>query len=201
MNPPLSIACLAVVALLHVAGGMAVANARSRAFLLRYVAACIAALLLLLVVLPVPAVLGLIAWGFLIRYLIRTYNRLVLLSQEADVSLHDVGIAQARRQSIVPRLESFTAGYSRHERETFINTVLARGGRGTLAAFEAHPVLRASETFNRLIHELVSAEDQIRDSRVRYNSAIRAFNTMASEFPTVIFARALAFLPRPFLAV
>lgn len=188
----------AAVALVHIVGAIVAANARTAQFVAGYAIACVLVLLAVSPVNPAIAILGLIAWAFLIRYSVITYNRLMTLSQDADLALHDVAVAQTRRQSIVPRLETFASGYSSHERQTFVNTVLARGGRGSLAAFEAHPVLRASEGFQRLMHELVLAEDEIRNARLRHNAAVRAYNTAATQFPTLMLARLLGFRTRPF---
>jgi len=197
MNTQLAIA-VAIVALVHIVGGITAANTRTARFLAGYAAACVFVLLAVLPIIPPVGIVGLIAWGFLIRYLVTTYNRLMTLSQDADLALHDTAVAQQRRQSIVPRLEAFAAGYSSHERQTFVNTVLARGARGSLAVFEAHPVLRASEGFQRLMHELVLAEDEIRNARLRHNAAVRAYNTTVTQFPTLLLARLLGFNARPF---
>jgi len=174
---------------------------RNRNFLIAYVIVSFVAILFILVSAPLLGILALVGWGIALRYLIRIYNTLITLNQNVEVALHDVTTALIRRESVVPKVESYVAGYSRHERDALLNTIRARGGRGEnlFALVEAYPALRASETFMRVIHELVSSENAILDARLRYNESVRAYNGLLQQFPTVLFARAMAFADREYI--
>lgn len=189
--------------LLNAIGVALVVIEGNRNFLFGFMLVSLLASLLLLFVLPVVAILALIIWAFLIRALTGVYNSLIRLFLNVDLALHDIEVSQRRRQSIIPRLEVFTAGATRHERGTLVDTINARGtSTGNLVAlFEQYPNLRANETFLRLMGELVRSEDEIRNARVRYIESVRDFNTAATQFPAVLLARALAFSPRDFLPV
>ena len=97
-------------------------------------------------------------------------------------------------------MERYVAGYARHERETFRQTIQARGGaaRNLLVLAENYPALCASQTFQGLLGELVEAENQVYARRIAFNEAIRAFNTELGRFPNVILGRAMGFAGRSY---
>jgi len=67
-----------------------------------------------------------------------------------------------------------------------------------LVVVERYPELRANENFIRLQDELAGTENRIAVERRRYNETVRAYNQAIRKFPTVLFARMLGFLPRPY---
>jgi LemA protein len=100
-------------------------------------------------------------------------------------------------------MERYVANYARHEQTTFRQTVQARGGgaRNLLALVESYPALRASQTFQALLAELVDAENQVYARRIAFNEGIRAFNTELGRFPNVILGRAMGFATRSYETV
>ncbi|HYF35252.1 MAG TPA: LemA family protein [Prosthecobacter sp.] len=67
-----------------------------------------------------------------------------------------------------------------------------------LAVAENYPALRANEGFNSLQAELAGTENRISVERNRFNEAAQQFNAAIKRFPTVLFAGALGFQPRPY---
>jgi LemA protein len=191
---------VAAILLLNVALAATAVVQRDRALFIAYVALSFGTGVLLLFISPVVAILKLVIWFFALQYFMRLFNRLTVLANTIDVSLGAIRVALTRRQHILPRMERYVAGYARHERETFRQTIQARGGaaRNLLVLAESYPALRASQTFQGLLAELVDAENQVYARRIAFNEAIRAFNTQLGQFPNVIVGRAMGFASRDY---
>ena len=173
---------------------------RDITFFIVYVALSFLTGLILLKVSPVLGILKLVVWFFAFQYFIRLFNRLTVLANAIDLSLGAIRVALTRRQHILPRMERYVNAYATHERNTFRQTVQARGGaaRNLLVLAESYPALRASQTFQGLLAELVDAENQVYSGRMAFNEAIRAFNTHLGQFPNVIIGRAMGFARRSY---
>lgn len=191
---------LIAIALLNLAAAAVVIRERNRNLFVGYVALSLLTGLVLLYVAPVFGILKLTVWLIALQYSIRLFNRLTILANTIDVSLGAIRVALTRRQHILPRMERYVGGYARHERETFRQTVQARGGaaRNLLVLAENYPALRASQTFQGLLAELVDAENQVYAGRIAFNEAIRAFNTHLGQFPNMIIGRAMEFTRRSY---
>ena len=168
-----------------------------------YVALTFLTGLILLKFSPVLGILKLSVWFFALQYFIRLFNSLTVLANAIDLSLGGIRVALTRRQHILPRMERYVNNYAAHERNTFRQTVHARGGaaRNLLVLAENYPALRASHTFQGLLTELVDAENQVYAGRIAFNEAIRAFNTHLGQFPNVIIGRAMGFTHRSYETV
>ncbi|HZN04743.1 MAG TPA: LemA family protein, partial [Candidatus Polarisedimenticolia bacterium] len=105
-------------------------------------------------------------------------------------------------------------GYAAHEKEVFENVAAARSrlaGATTpqeataanqgltsalgrlLAIAENYPQLKANENFIRLQDELAGSENRIATERMRYNEAVRGYNTLIKRFPGNIVANLFSF--------
>ncbi len=67
-----------------------------------------------------------------------------------------------------------------------------------LVVSERYPDLRASAGFRDLQVQLEGTENRITVERQRFNDAVRAYNTRAQTFPTLIVARLFNFQPKPY---
>jgi LemA protein len=146
--------------------------------------------------------------------LVGTYNRLVARDQEVKAAWAQVQNVLQRRADLIPNLVETVKGYATHEKEVFENVAEARSrlagatspreaaaanagltsalGR-LLAIAENYPNLKANETFIRLQDELAGTENRIAVERMRYNEAVRTYNTAIKRFPTNFVARLFAF--------
>jgi LemA protein len=62
-----------------------------------------------------------------------------------------------------------------------------------LAIAENYPQLKANENFIRLQDELAGSENRIATERMRYNEAVRSYNTLIKRFPGNIVAGIFSF--------
>jgi len=158
-----------------------------------------------LIVVGVLALVLLIAGGSLVG----TYNGLVARNEQVTNSWAQVQNVLQRRADLIPNLVETVKGYASHEKEVFERVAEARGrlaGASTpaeaaaanagltsalgrlLAIAENYPTLKANENFIRLQDELAGTENRIAVERMRYNEAVRAFNTSIKRFPANLVA-------------
>src|SRR5690606_34077590 len=109
--------------------------------------------------------------------------------------------------------------FAAQEREVFSDVAEARsrllGARGPEQAAEAnqsldsalgrllmiserYPELRSNQNFIRLQDELAGTENRIAVERMRYNEAVRSYNTSIRTFPKNLFAGAFGFDSREY---
>ena len=67
-----------------------------------------------------------------------------------------------------------------------------------LAVAERYPDLKANQQFGRLSDELAGTENRIAVERMRYNDAVRAYNSFIKSFPTMLYAEAFGFHPQKY---
>ncbi len=168
-----------------------------------------------LVVVGVLVLVLLIAGGSLVGI----YNRLVGQNEEVNKAWAQVQNVLQRRADLIPNLVETVKGYASHEKQVFESVAEARSrlagaaspreaaaanagltsalGR-LLAIAENYPTLKANENFIRLQDELAGTENRIAVERMRYNEAVRAFNTMIKRFPAKFLAGLFGFGPREY---
>jgi LemA protein len=147
------------------------------------------------------------------------YNGLVSSSETVDASWSQVQNVLQRRADLIPNLVETVKGYAAHEKEIFTEVANARSrllaaktpaeaeaadssmnsalGR-LLVIAERYPDLKANEQFTRLQDELAGTENRITVERMRYNEAVRSYNTRIRRFPTKLFASATGFDTRDY---
>jgi LemA protein len=169
---------------------------------------------LLMVLVPI-IVVGLILVGM--------YNGLVSGRNHVKESWAGIDTELKRRYDLIPNLVETVKGYAAHERETFERVVEARNRavastgspesqakdenvlvgalRQMFAVAEAYPVLKASENFLALQHQLTETEDRIQAARRFYNANVRDYNNRCQMFPTDLMAGMFHFEPAEFFEI
>jgi len=65
-----------------------------------------------------------------------------------------------------------------------------------LVSVEAYPQLKATENFTKLQGQLESIENNIKDSRKKFNDEVNVYNTKVRSFPMNILGGMFGFKPR-----
>ncbi len=147
-------------------------------------------------------------------FMVGLYNRLVGQEQQVQAAWAQVQNVLQRRADLIPNLVETVKGYAAHEKEVFETVAEARSrlagatspaeaaaanagltsalGR-LLAIAENYPTLKANENFIHLQDELAGTENRIAVERMRYNDAVRLFNTSIMRFPARMFATLMRF--------
>lgn len=154
--------------------------------------------------------------GFLI-YLARLYNGLHRRSEGVREAHSNIIVSMKKRIDLANKLIDIASSYGDHEKLTHISIARADGASDTAviaASAEAagavqsvlklatrYPELRASETYNLLMTQLESVEQNLQDRREAYNGLVRAYNSELGGIPTNFFAPALGFRQAPYFNV
>ena len=172
-----------------------------------------------LVALIVVAVL--VLGGFI--WVKNVYNQIVVSDEYIQATWAQVENVYQRRADLIPNLVSTVKGYASHESETLENVVAARAKatqvtvdpanltQEALASFneaqdglsaalgrllmiqESYPELKANQNFLELQAQLEGTENRIATERMKFNDAVKAFNTGIRRFPDNIIASMFGF--------
>jgi LemA protein len=144
------------------------------------------------------------------------YNRLVALRQAYKNAFADIDVQLKQRHDLVPNLVETVKGYAAHESGVFEKVTEARANamRATtipqktaaegmlsgalanlFAVAENYPQLKANENFKQLQDQLGDLEDKLAAARRFFNNAVAEYNTGIGQFPAVVFAPMLGFMP------
>ena len=151
------------------------------------------------------------------------YNLIVVSDEYIQATWAQVENVYQRRADLIPNLVSTVKGYAAHESETLENVVAARAKAtqvtvdpsdltpealarfneaqdGLSAALgrllmiqESYPDLKANQNFLELQAQLEGTENRIATERMKFNDAVKAFNTGIRRFPDNIVASMLGF--------
>ncbi len=148
--------------------------------------------------------------------LVFIYNGLMRLRQRVDAAWGLIDVQLRRRHDLIPNLARVAQAHAGHEHS--VQTALAQLRSSVaadlpgepsddavaradqairaetvaldraLAVIEAHPTLRAEETFGKLRAELIDTEDRIALARGFYNTSVQILHDRAGTFPGNIVA-------------
>ena len=151
------------------------------------------------------------------------YNGLVTSDENTQSAWSQVENVYQRRADLIPNLVATVKGYAAHESETLENVVAARakatqvtidpsslsaeevakyneaqGELGTalgrlLLIQENYPDLKANQNFRDLQAQLEGTENRIATERMKFNQAVKDYNTSIRRFPNNIIASMFGF--------
>ena len=150
------------------------------------------------------------------------YNTLVSERESVDAAWGEVQNQLLRRNDLVPNLVATVKGFAKQEKEVLTAVTEARSRvagasnvdesiaasnqlSGALSRLllvvERYPELKSNQNFIRLQDELAGTENRLAVARMRYNEAVRAYNTTSKRFPTNLIASTFGFQQRPYFEV
>jgi LemA protein len=148
----------------------------------------------------------------------RTYNKMVLLSENVTKQWSNVENVYQRRMDLIPNLVSTVKGYADFEKETLTQVIEARSKatavtvdpnnitaenlqqfqamQGALSSalsrllvvVERYPELKANQNFLELQAQLEGTENRIAVERRKFNETAQSYNTYIKQFPRNIYA-------------
>ena len=161
-----------------------------------------------------------------IGYFISTQRSLVSLDEMCKNALSQIEVQLNSSFDAVVALAKTAAQYAKHESETIIQAVQARGGNlgnGNLPAtpesinqqtdllgqmmgrlnvvFERYPELKASDLYKEAQEGMKQYEENVRMSRMVYNDTATKMNRMVRQWPSSIVASILNFVQKEYLKV
>lgn len=106
----------------------------------------------------------------------------------------DIQAQEKRRTDLIYNLADCVKEYDKHEAETLLNVVEARGNNGSTtdienvttsiaAVAEAYQELKSNENYKELMNELSTTENMILQYRTAYNNEVRAYKKYVRKFP------------------
>lgn len=142
-------------------------------------------------------------WHYLV------YNSFVSRRNAIDQSWSNTEIELKRRLDLIGSLVEVVKGYAKHEAETLLSVVAARGSKsltanaelasssneliretlgGIFALVESYPELKANNQFLQLQSELTNTENRIAERRHAYNQNVSLYENLRLSFPANIVA-------------
>jgi LemA protein len=155
-------------------------------------------------------------------YLVRTYNTLIRMTNDAGKAWANIDVILKQRHDELPKLVDVCNTYMAYERDTFEALAKARtayrnsvdsddkttaenmisGALGKLfAVAENYPELKTNQEFQHIQERISTIEETIADRREFYNDAVNLYNIRIAQVPDLWVALQMGFASKPLLAV
>ena len=148
----------------------------------------------------------------LILIILAIYNKLIKLKNNVKKAKANIEIYLNKRFDLIPNIVECVKGYSDHENETLKDIVALRNTYNEqksinikdaenmnnslnklLAIVENYPELKANTNYMSLHNELRNIEDELENSRIRYNDVVTRYNTKVETIPSNLVASIFGF--------
>lgn len=152
--------------------------------------------------------LGFLGFAFFYIGVYNTAQRFLNLIPEVASNIQ---VLTRKRTDLVSKLISIVESYGLHERGVDVSIAREFGGSANpvtsasvvqrLASLRvSFPQLKADGLYASLMQELAQVESDIAKKRERYNAAVRAFNTLISQFPINLLLLPFGYQAKHFLS-
>lgn len=120
-------------------------------------------------------------------------NKVISYEEQITTAQSEIKIQEKRRADLIPNLVDCVKEYDKHEYETLMAIVKARGTSSDSsvqeiqtminAVAEQYPELKSSENYKELMNELSTTENKIAQVRSNYNEWVTKYNSYTKKFP------------------
>lgn len=124
-------------------------------------------------------------------------NGAINREEQINTAQSDIKIQEKRRADLIPNLVDCVKQYDKHEYNTLMNVVEARGTNSDAsidevktminAVAEQYPQLQSNENYKQLMNELSITENLIAEYRSNFNKQVKEYNRYVRKFPTRFF--------------
>lgn len=144
-------------------------------------------------------------------YGVSLYNGVLRLINIIPEISSNISVLIKKRTDLISKLIAIVDSYGLHESSVHKKIASEIGGaygahqaRGVIERLAslrmAFPELKADGLYNNLMQQLEQVESNIADRREQYNSVVRAYNTVISQFPANILLARFEFKKHAFLS-
>ena len=161
----------------------------------------------------VEVILGSLIILILTQRIVAIYNKIIKSMTNVDNAFANIDVYLKKRWDLIPNIVESVKGYAAYESGTLqdvtrlrqynysdlginekvaLNNELSRSISQILVLQERYPDLKANRNYLDLSHQLALIEEQIANSRVRYNNAVMQYNNTLRVFPNNILIRFLS---------
>lgn len=120
-------------------------------------------------------------------------NKVISYEEQITTAQSEIKIQEKRRADLIPNLVDCVKEYDKHEYETLMAVVEARGTNSDSsvqeiqtminAVAEQYPNLKSNENYKELMNELSTTENKIAQVRSNYNEWVAKYNSYTKKFP------------------
>ena len=120
-------------------------------------------------------------------------NEAISYEEQITTAQSEIKIQEKRRADLIPNLVDCVKEYDKHEYETLMAVVEARGTSSDSsvqeiqtminAVAEQYPDLKSNENYKELMNELSVTENKIAQVRSNYNEWVAKYNSYTKKFP------------------
>ena len=146
---------------------------------------------------------GVIALFLLCVFGTQSYqNKAYRLEEKVLASQADITVQEKRRAELIPNLVDCVKQYDKHEYETLMAVIEARGTNDETAeqiqtminaVAEAYPELKSNDNYKQLMDELSITENLIANYRENYNKQVESYRRYVRQFPARFFLNMLGY--------
>ena len=142
--------------------------------------------------------IGIITLGVAAVFMINTpQNKAITLEEKVGTAKSAITVQEKRRAELIPNLVDCVKEYDKHEYETLMKVIEARGSNSddvaqevqTMinAVAEQYPELKSNDNYKNLMNELSTTENLIAQHRTAYDKSVENYNSYVRKFPARVF--------------
>lgn len=130
---------------------------------------------------------------FIVFLLNNVPNKVISYEEQITTAQSEIKIQEKRRVDLIPNLVDCVKEYDKHEYETLMAVVEARGANSDSsvqeiqtminAVAEQYPDLKSDKNYKELMNELSATENKIAQVRSNYNEWVTRYNSYTRKFP------------------
>lgn len=121
-------------------------------------------------------------------------NKAITYEESVETAKADVDTQLARRYNVLNELAECVKQYDKHEYDTLLAVISARGKNMTEteaeeitaqinAVAEAYPELKSQENYKQFMTEIATTENLIASYKQAYNNSVKSYNRYCRSFP------------------